>query len=377
MIIVNLKRVFTKYIFIIYGKTHPIKKKVVFTSFFGKQYSDNPRAICEKMHEIYPDYELVWLLNDKKNKLVPDYIRVVANEDRFFSWGREIATAASFVYNVERNFKIYRKKEQSFIQTWHGDRAIKKFLRDKNPRRILYENELTTLCVAGSSFGEKQYKSAFGYMGEVLTTGSPRNDRLLHLSEEENKKIRSRLNIPANKKVLLYAPTFRDNKKNELQKITVDITGMLNAFPDQENWLCLIRAHVASMGLKADFNDDRIIDVTEYPDMADILCIADFLVSDYSSCATDFSLTEKPIILALFDRQEYQDNCREFIVEPEIAGFLTAYNQKELEQMIRSTSIQTYQEACKRVNAFYGVKETGHASEDVCCYIDNYYKNHI
>ena len=361
------------YLFWTYGLCHPTRKKVVFNSFFGKQYSDNPRAICEKMHELFPDYELVWLLNDKKIDIIPDYVRVVSQNDRFFAWGREIATAASYVYNTEIQTRIHRRKNQSFIQTWHGDRAIKKVLRDRNPSLKIYDDALTTLCIAGSASGSSLYRSAFGYGGEILNTGCPRNDCLFHASEEKTQRIKGRLGIPVDSRVILYAPTFRDNKRDALQESNVDIESMLNAFPRKEKWVCLIRAHIASRGLSGNFDDERIVDVTGYPDMADILSITDFLVSDYSSCATDFAVTGKPIVLALFDREEYRLHCREFFAEPEEVGFIIAYNQEELEKIIRNTTEKKYAEACDRVNRFYGTTETGNSAEDVCRYIDECY----
>ena len=376
----NVANIYSKLaysIFRAYGLIHPIQKKVVFSSFFGKQYSDNPKAICDEMHRLYPDYELVWLLNNKNVDILPDYVRAVSQSDSRFAWGKEIATAASYVYNVENKTRIYRNSRQSFIQTWHGDRAIKKVLKDRNPNLVLYDDELTTLCVSGSESGTGLYKSAFGYNGKIMGSGCPRNDCLLHVNQEKIQRVKELLNIPQDGKVLLYAPTFRDNNKEKPQNANVNVQRTLDAYPADEKWICLVRAHIASAGLSGDFTDNRIYDVSAYPDMADILCVTDFLISDYSSCATDFTITGKPIILALFDKEEYQQECRKFFADPEQAGFIIADNQEELENIIRTTTQQQYQEACDRVNKYYGVTEIGHSAEDVCHYIDSYYREHF
>ncbi len=367
---------FSWILFRTYGLLHPIRKKVVFTCFFGKQYSGNPRAISEAMHRLYPDYEQVWLLNKKNMDFVPDYVRIVYKDDRFFAWGREIATSASYVYNVELHTKMYRKKGQSFIQTWHGDRGFKKILKDRNENLVLYDDQLTTLCVSGSEWGTQIYRSAFGYTGEIVEIGSPRNDCLFYTDEKRQQEIRRRLGVPADCKILLYAPTFRDNNKQILQESNIDLVSVLNVFPEHEKWICLIRAHVAAAGIR-DVADIRIYNVTAYPDMADILCITDFLITDYSSCAPDFAITEKPVVLALFDKEQYRKECRDFYYEPEQAGFIVAYNQEELEKIIRTTTKEQYVEACRNANRFYGIKESGHAAEIVCQYIDDHYKkNH-
>ena len=373
----NLSNIYSKlayFVFRGYGLVHPIQKKVVFSSFFGKQYSDNPRAICEKMHELYPDYELVWLLNNKENELIPDYVRIVAQSDGIFAWGKEITTAASYVYNVEIKTRIFRKKQQSFIQTWHGDRGVKKILKQRNPSLEMYDHKLTTLCVAGSEFGKNLYHSAFGYYGHIMESGCPRNDCLIVKTESKKIETKKRLGIPQDCKVLLYAPTFRDNAKDKPQICNINIVRTLDSFPSNENWVCLIRAHVASAGIEEKHTDKRIYNVTSYPDMADILGITDCLITDYSSCAMDFAITGRPLILALFDKEEYERDCREFSSDPVAAGFVIAYNQAELEEKIQTVSLIEYEEANKRVNNYYGVVETGHSAEDVCEYIDSFYR---
>ena len=367
----KISYIFFKY----YSLAHKVQKKVLFNSFYGRQYSDNPRAICEKLHELYPDYELVWILDNNLSEVVPDYVRIV-DRNRLLDWGKEISTAACYVYNIERSSNIFRKNDQLFIQTWHGDRAIKKILKLRDQNMKLYENEVTNLCIAGSEKGKGMFESAFNYRGTILNVGCPRNDCLLTVSPARAAAVKSSLGIPVESKVLLFAPTFRDNRKETLQESAVDISRVLDLMPSGEDWICLVRAHLASAGIAYNKNDDRIYDVTFYPDMADLLYITDFLISDYSSCATDFAITEKPIVLAVFDRYEYTSQCRAFFAVPEEIGFIVAHNQKELEQIISNTARVDYQKACRAVNAYYGTTETGSSSEAVCLYINDFYNAH-
>ena len=375
---IRIQPYISRFLLIADGWLHPVRKKVVFNSFFGKQYSCNPRAVSEKMHEMYPDYELVWLLLDDSDPygIIPDYVRVVKKGSRLFAWGREIASAAAYVYNIEQKTDSFRKRRQLFVQTWHGDRGIKRIFYADDPSGESFDvqdDRVTNFCVAGSDFGERLFRNSFRYHGEILNVGSPRNDVLLHDTGEHKLAIRRRLQLDEDVKVLLWAPTFRDNNKAD-QHVGLDIPKVLEALEERGGkWVCLVRAHVAADGFHQEEHASYVIDVTRYPDMADLLCIADMLITDYSSCVCDFSLTEKPAVVAMFDRQQYEEECRKFNFPPEEQGYATVYNEEQLLEVIRNTPDEEFARLDRKANAFYGVCETGHASEIVCRRIDEYY----
>lgn len=351
----------------IYGFFHPIQKKILFLSFSGTSYSDSQRAISEKMHEMYPEFELVWKIKDKNNvdKLIPDYVRVIDGKLEFY---RELATCFAFVNNCAMTYAYYKKKHQFFVQTWHGDRALKKILFQLGPvngvsKLRVYDYAVTDICVAGSNFGEELYKTAFKYNGEIVKMGIPRNDKLITMTEPERKILKHKFNIDETTKIVLYAPTFRDNA-NE-QEILIDVDRVLNALcKNGEKWICFVRIHP---GRKTFTNiNDNCIDVSDYPDMTDLLNIADMLISDYSSCATDYVLRNKPVILAVYDLAEYESDSREFCVDLNDTGFVFAKNNDELEQILLDTTEQEYIDSCKNVLEFYGTNETGKSTEYIC-----------
>ena len=361
----------------IYGKFHKIEKKVLFDSFCGKQYSDNPRAISEKLHELYPGYKIVWRINNKNNKynIIPAYIKIVFKNKDFL---KELATSFCYVTNEGMEPNKYKKKNQLFIQTWHGDRGFKKVLYAawegaKRPIPVTDE-KITDLCIAASDYGESVYRDAFKYKGKILKIGMPRNDKLVKKSPDEYEKIKKNINIPKDVKVLLFAPTYRD-RCNTNQKILVDLKRVLEVLErNGEKWICLIRAHSASSGLE--FNEsDKVKDVTDYPDIADLLLIADMLITDYSSCSGDFILMDKPVILTLFDKNEYEKSCRKFNLKPEDAGYIIAYNQEELESIILNNTEKDYEENCKKIKKIYNVIETGDSSKEICNIIKEFYEH--
>lgn len=360
----------------VYGLFHKIEKKIVCSSFGGKQYSDNPRAISEKMHEMFPDFEIVWVL-DKQDvyNVVPEYVRTVSRKNDKLCMYKELATCFCYITNVEIATDIYKKRKQFFLQTWHGDRGFKKVLYDVEDQSMssykIMDYTLTDCCIAGSTFGEGVYRSAFRYEGEIMKVGSPRDDKLFScLSSDEMNLIKNRIGINNHQKVLLFAPTFRDFCI-EKQPVNVELKNVLDCLG--ADWVCLIRAHEASKGL--DYcGDNRFIDVSDYFDMADLLGIADFLITDYSSSCCDFAITGKPVILAIFDREEYEANSRTFIVDPEATGFCIAKSNTELIDLIKETTLEDFAKYSAKALEYYGAYEIGNSCEKICTRISNEYK---
>ena len=268
-----------------------------------------------------------------------------------------------------------KKKGQFFIQTWHGDRPLKKILYEIDGfNHYVADKDITDLCIAGSDSGEKQFRSSFRFNGEIMKVGTPRNDRLVKDDYEYSMEIKQILGIDKEKKILLYAPTFRDSQKSK-QNVNVDLESTLEHLSKKgDKWICLVRAHSASMGLMITCDNFRYFDVTSYPDMTDLLCIADMLITDYSSCAGDFIVRKKPVILALFDKDYYRSNCRGFAYDIEKTGFLIAENQEELNKIIDTYSKDDYKQNCEIVAKFFGVFESGQASEKVCRRINSEYE---
>ena len=361
-----------------------IEKKVVFDCFRGRQYADNPRAVSEKMHELFPDYEIVWGIAglDKFNRdHVPEYVKLVEFHSQAFR--RERMSAAAYVCNESMQEGLHKKKGQLFIQTWHGDRGIKRILYDawehgERPAKVMDE-ELADLFVVGSDYAQNRIKSAFHYYGEVLATGCPRNDRLV--SPENETGVRQALAKLAGGldaadltdcRLLLYAPTLRAN--HPVLEGALDIERTLDHLEAKGGrWVCLVRAHPKSLGIQVS-GSARMVDVSAYPDIADLLMVSDALVTDYSSCAGDFILRRKPVLLAQFDQETYARENRKLFVDPAEAGFLIARDQDELERYIDTMSDDDFAENCEKIMSFFGTHESGSSAADVCRYIDEHYR---
>jgi CDP-glycerol glycerophosphotransferase len=356
-------------------------KKAVFISFDGKSYSDNPKAISEKLHELHPDFEIVWMFGnaEEKRKIVPDYVKCV--QAGSFEALRELATSKFWVDNFCKPLFIYKGKNQFYIQTGHGDRGFKKVLYDVRTllpnghykEGDLAEPEICDLGVSGSEFMNRLYRSAFGYEGEILTCGSPRNDQLLVCDKSKAKAVRETLKLDMGIKILLYAPTFRDSKLGSAQGFDgIDLRSVIRSLEDKtgDRWVCLVRSHSSASGFENQrlFND-RLTDVTAYEDMSDLLLISDMLITDYSSSAGDFALLGRPIILFQNDREEYVKKDRTFYFDIDESPYIVALNQDQLIDIIRNMEMDKAAQNCRDILRFYGASETGKSSEAVANYI--------
>ncbi len=346
------------------------KNRVVFMSFNGNSYSDNPKAISEALHEACPDIEIVWVFADPgKKKIVPSYVKTVDMASTV-AYNKALYTCRVFVTNFLMP-KIKKQKNQFFIQTWHGDRAFKKVLLDAtHPHVNEQEDGYCDLAVAGSDYGERQYRSAFAYRGRVLKIGTPRDDRYIAPNAEEIKTLREKIGVPMGKKILLYAPTLRDRATHEGKKQQaqdVDIYRALDALNKKynEEWVCLVRAHPNVIGLSGIELSDRVFDVSSHEDMSDLLLISDMLITDYSSCAGDFALLNRPIVLYQSDINDYLENTRQLYFDVRESPYYIAGNQDELEAFIAGFTEENICENCKAILDFYGTHESGNASAEL------------
>lgn len=367
-----------KYVFLhAYTRLYRIKRQVLFISFHGNQYSDNPKAISERLHEKYPHIQIAWYTSNLEDPILPEYvIRYCPQNDGRFALVKAIASSACFVTNYELGEDTVKKKKQMFIQSYHGDVGPKKVLYDawengNRPNRIM-DDRLTDFCVSGSDNGDRTYRSGFKYHGKIFKVGMPRNDCLIKQDSERISKIKKFLQIGTNKKILLYAPTFRDNNDG-IQHIAINLYEVLTSLESSgEEWICLIRAHSASKGLDIKCDGKKFINVSVYPDMADLLLVSDMLITDYSSCAGDFLLKRKPVILALFDKNEYLSECREMYYDPEKVGFISAHNQKELIHIINSIDDEEYSENCEKLIRYFNIVDSGNAADIISEEINNH-----
>lgn len=301
------------------GRGAALRNAAVFDSYGGGQYSCNPRAVSEELSRRHPGVEIVWVTRDGQFT-VPPGARLVLHGSREHE--EALSTSRFVVANRRTQPGWYHKpRGQLVVQTWHGT-PLKRLGLDlegmpyarQTPRAELTRQVATwDLLLSPSPFATTALRRAFGYAGEVLESGYPRNDVLFDPARA--RAARRRLGVPADRRVVLYAPTWRDDEPEGAGRLALDLTRAARALDDDD--LLLVRAHylVARHLAIPEGLGHRVRDVSKFPDMADLLAAADVLVTDYSSAMFDFACTGRPMVFFAPDLERYRDEVRGFYLD--------------------------------------------------------------
>ena len=349
-------------------KLFPIKKnKIFFESYYGSQYGCNPKYLSEWIinHAKQDEFEVIWSLNQP---IDIDGVRVVRNHGlRYFY---ELYTSKVIVTNFRTTQEFKKRKGQFYIQTWHSSLRLKQIEKDVEsslPKTYLemakQDSPKIDLLLSGCEVSTDIFKRAFWYDGEILEAGSPRNDLFFNDNHELNLVIKENLGISRDKKVLLYAPTFRKDQK--LHYYQIEFEKVTNALKQKFNgdWICLIKLHPHLINFSKDLTKDApVIDVTNYDDIQELLNIADVLISDYSSLIFDYALTKRPCFLYMSDYVDYTTNDRQLYFDILSLPFISTFNQEELLIKINEFNQEKYEE---KVNSF--LSRVGTFENGTCC----------
>ena len=333
-------------------KLLPLKKKtVMFESMWGSKYSCSPRYLYEYIDENHPDYECIWSLEDEDFPINGKGIKVRRNGLKYFYY---LARSKYFVDNVNFANNFEKRNGQVYVQTMHGTplKTLGLDVAGEFPNKKL-EKEFIERCdrwdylTVQSDFVADISKSCFDYKKEFLKYGYPRTDILYTRNNEKDiAEIKKKLGIPVDKKVILYAPTWRLMHQFDLR---IDLESFRKSLSDE--YVLVLRLHHYSVkGWKQPKQDDFIYDLTKFESIEELYLISDILVTDYSSVMFDYAVLDRPILLFTYDLEVYRDKLRGLYVDIEEnrPGPLL-FNSDELEEAI--------------VNIDQTEKETGHLRE--------------
>ncbi len=385
----------------------PIKRnRIVITSFNG-HYSDSPRYISQRLHELDNSLELVWLVQPKYRASVPDYVTAEPYGTIRCAWYR--ATAKASIDNVYGSrcgflfesgpvskcryylFRLFKRKNgQLLFSTWHGT-PLKRIGRDQIGQKIS-----DFYCSNGTMILNNQYAAnilrhvTFGKM-EITLLGAPRNDVLfadvMHRSE-----IKRKLGLPVDKRIVLFAPTFRNDgnnieNKNVLrsgveQMEAMDISLLFRALSEKfgGEWaiVCRFHYHVEALvdwkRLRERF-PNQVINGNEHDEMAEYLAGADVLITDASSCMFDYAITKKPCFLFFPDVENYQSTERGFYVDLNSLPFPLAKQFPDLLENIARYDETVYKKGVQCLIEEFGFVDDADSSSTIAQYIIERMKN--
>jgi len=339
--------------------------KIVFCSAGGRGFGDNPKAIALALLQKRRDLDLVWLTKNTDTPL-PEGIRPC----RYGSARAvmELSTAAVWVGD-SRGGARYKKKNQKYLQTWHGF-ALKHIEKSAGNLPAPYiaqcrkDSGQIDLLVSGSSFMTKVYRQDFWYNGEIAEFGSPRND-VFFRETDALQKVRTFFGLPEDRKLLLYAPTFRDDGSTDCYDL--DPEAVLRACESRfgGRWSALLRLHPNAARLSAGlfpYNSDTILDATAYPDMQELMLAAELLITDYSSSMFDFALSGKPVVRFAPDIRQYQA-ARGFYFPLEHLPFPLTESSAALCRLLETFDTDAQETAWAAFRTENGFCEDGNAAE--------------
>lgn len=276
---------------------------VLFVSFMGMNFNDSPKAIYDymKAHPEYKGYRCIWAFEDPS--IFPDLETVKIDTPTYF---RTALKAKYWITNtnIERGLH-FKKKGQKYLNTWHGI-ALKYIGNDVAGRNDFNFDTVDHLCVCGD-YDERVYKSAFrAKESSYLRCGLPRNEELWNVTAERKVQMRAMLGIPVDKKVILYAPTWREStnggKSYEI-KPPIHFDVWKKDLGDE--YVVLFRAHHQTTKVLGVQYNEFVREASSYPAVNNLMIAADILITDYSAIAFDYSILCRPIFCYAYDYDTY------------------------------------------------------------------------
>lgn len=329
---------------------------VLFDAYMGRQFACSPKAIYLEMlnDPRFSDFKFVWAFRNpgdfsylKGNK---NTLTTVYESGEYFKY---CAKAKYWITNSRLNEAIKKKPEQVYIQCWHGT-PLKKLGYDIEVKggnamnsvadiqhKYKIDSKRYTYMISPSPFCTEKFASAFDleHPEIIKEVGYPRNDALFKYTESDVERIKTELGIPEDKRVILYAPTWRDDchesGKGYVYKAQLDFKRLRDALGDK--FVLLFRTHYfISNYIDLSEFEGFVYNVSRHNDINELYIISDMLITDYSSVFFDFANLKRPIIFYMYDYDSYKTKLRDFYIDVSTLPGPIVKTQDELQSAIAS-----------------------------------------
>jgi CDP-glycerol glycerophosphotransferase len=352
----------------------PMKKnRILMDSLEGRGYTDNPKYISEYLIKHYPGkFEIIWAFRHPEDYADIPGIRAIRYKSP--AWLLAYVTSGTVIFNYNAQVYIPKRHGQLVVDTWHaggaykrtglgGPDSVSELSRWRN-----YEmptKQISVYLTSSDVFTKYNIKEAYAFKGKIAKFGQPRNDILLNADtrKETGERVRKALGIHPGQFVVLYAPTYRG-----LQGISHKVDTRIDAASVREairrrfgrEAVIFVRKHY--LDTATDLTGDGVVDVSSYPDMQELLCASDLLITDYSSSIWDFALMERPCLLYVPDLEIYEQEDRGFFTPISKWPGIVCQSSGELEDTIDALDLEQCAKIARDHLALYGACETGKAS---------------
>ncbi|MDE6568239.1 MAG: CDP-glycerol glycerophosphotransferase family protein [Lachnospiraceae bacterium] len=335
-----------------------------------KGVSCNPKYMATALQKRYGNsIEIFWVSEYPESCRELDAMGISVIRANSWEHVRKFFTAIIYITNDSFPHWARHRKNQLWINTWHGAMNYKHIGYDYLPAmsilgRKLFrlKNRKPDIFVAGSRFFAEDTAESFRLPADIfLPCGLPRNDLFFKSDQIMRQRILKELDVSDTKKVVLYAPTFRDSGRSSAYGM--NFTQLRSALQRRfgGDWVVLFRNH--SFVTKETGNTVDAKDVSEYPDMQELLLVADVLISDYSSCMWDFSLLKRPCFVYAPDLNDYQEHERNFAYPIERWPYPITKTNEDLMNCILHFKEKNYLEKLEKHHEDAGRLDDGMATQ--------------
>ncbi len=319
------------------SRSAPDDRLIAFESFMGRSYAGSPRALYEAMLEDprYADCRFVWSFRSPAHAEAFPALgdpRTTVVRYRTGPYYQAFGRAAVWISNSVVAAELTPRPGQTYVQTWHGTplkrigidvvETTETAMNGKNEidQRYRVEARKITRFLSAAPFTTRCFTSAFGVPGAkvdalFLESGNPRNDQLVNATDADVAAARDRLGIAPGKKVVLYAPTWRDDQHSSRSgyvfRQPLDLDALRQALGD--DWVILFRAHyLVTNSIDLAAHEGFVVDVSGVDEINEVCLASDLLVTDYSSIYFDYGLLDRPMIFFMYDLERYENALRGF-----------------------------------------------------------------
>lgn len=359
-----------KLLFILFRIVPIQPKKIVFSNFYGNGYADNPKYMAEVFLSSYPEYRLYWICRNPDTAGLPSRVHPIKPSS--ISSIYHLATAKVWIDNCRKGFSSLKRKEQIYIQTWHGfgpkrcEKDVEKKLTSEYIKSAQHDSQMCDLFISFSHKLTEIYRQAFWYNGEILETGYPRNEIFFTHNITIHQKVRDFFHIDNNTRIVLYAPTFRQSLN--VTSYLLDFPSLINSLSTKwgGEWAVLVRMHPNICNIKTGiaFNQKTIFNASNYLDMQELLYVSNVLITDYSSSIIDFFYTGRPAFTYAPDLVAYKQE-RDFYFDLTEMPAPLCTSQKELEENIAIFNQDKYTQKKESFIQKMGILFVPNASEQI------------
>lgn len=329
----------------IFIKTDP--GLILFVSYGGQKYDDSPRVMYEYMEQegLFSHFHYVWAFTD------PEAFPKIKHKVKIDSLQYYIAAlkAGYWITNSSASRGLNFKKDATKnILFQHGMAGIKRIGIDiqnkEGTYRQSFKENFDMIFVEGRKEIDILQRAWGVEKDRFYQTGLPRNDDLIGVGKSEVEQIKEKLKLPFDKKVILYAPTFREHNRSKNKQNYLPMPFDFNQMQARlgEKYVLLITAHYEVAELLGDLPDNGFVyNAFKYPELNDLLKVADLLVSDYSSVVFDYSILERPILCYGYDYDSYVKDRGFYTDLEKLFSHGVLRTQEDLESAILTMDYET------------------------------------